>query len=194
MESPKEKMPFHRAVAMVFFAFIVDFLKFFFSILALTGPMLVGVLAGVEASNYVGTTIGTSIGSMVAGSSFLLEWVTGGLGALGLEIIGNFFAMIIGFLGWAVLMLWMTLVHIPVFGAKISLKRISVVFGMGILDLIPLVNAGTWLTVGILYLVRAERKDYREQLLKYEQWLNNAKGVQMERRRDANTSQSPQNT
>ncbi len=177
MEQPKEKMPMYKAVAMVVFALFIDGLKFLFSTLVITGPMLIGAAAGAVASGYVGTTVGGLVGAATAGSTYLLEFATGGLGALGVAAIGEFFAMIIGFVGWGILLMWLVLSGIPIFDTKdsLGLKKTWVIFGTAILDLIPLVNVGPWLTSGIFYIVRIERKKDKERLLKYERSLREAR-------------------
>ncbi len=191
MNRPKEKMPMYKAVAMVLIALFIDGLKFLFSTLVVTGPLFVGAVAGVAASNSVGSTAGGLVGAATAGSTYLLEFASGGLGALGVAAIGEFFAMIIGFVGWGILVMWLMLSGIPIFDTKdaLGLKKTWIIFGTAILDLIPLVNVGAWLTAGIFYIVRIERKKDKERLLKYERSLLVARTRRSARQEAANALQ-----
>ncbi len=170
IERPKEKMPRSRAAMMVSFALIIDSLKIFFSILVIAAPLLVAGAVDVDVSHHVGSTLGHLAAVTVLGSVFLLNLATGGIGAVGLAGIGEFFAIIIGFAGWWILMSWLALSGISIFNTKSAsgIKVTRAIFGTAILDLIPLINVGTWLTGTAIYIAHTERKDYKTKLLEYE--------------------------
>ncbi|HQU07741.1 MAG: hypothetical protein B7X04_02685 [Parcubacteria group bacterium 21-54-25] len=183
-QPPKQKMPMWRAVVIVALAFFVDLLKFFFSILAVTGPLLVGAAAGAAVGSHLGSTAGHVTGLAVMGSSYLFEFASGGIGAAGITFIGEMFALAIAFFGEVLITMMLALSGVQIFSKKAPSKRLATVFVTALLNFVPFINSGPWLTAGTWLIVRGVRKEDRDAQREYEDKTNQER-TRVQSRREA---------
>jgi hypothetical protein len=160
MDQPQPKMPAWKAVTSIAIGVIFDLLKFVFSILVFTGP----VMAGEAVKIY------TALHSWPSWASWLAGWVvTVGSGVLefafpllaaAVAFFGIIMAIMVGFFGTLVLYGWFLANGVNPFHPK----RLLVSAATLIASIIPFIDMLPTLTAAAVLTVRSARREDRKAL------------------------------
>lgn len=157
-------------VILLSLAVVFDVAKAFFASLFLTGSAIAGlVVAGALDSSSLTSWLP---GFAKAGVGALAAVGTGVAAGPELEIFGIIAAMLIGFVGWVILIFTMFFSGITFFsGRPRSFLKLFVGF---VASEVPLIDAIPTFTPTIWLLLRDERKEYRKELAAYKKTLADA--------------------
>lgn len=150
-------MTWGKSFLLLSISVIFDFLRAFFALLFITGPALVGVVSGAVASQYLGSWLGGAVGAAAGAVSFL--------GAPELEAFGAIMALVVGLLGWMLVMALLLLSGVSLFGGG-GRRFLQMAFSLFVSE-IPILDAAPALTPNVYLIIRAQRKEDREAAEKY---------------------------
>jgi len=150
-------MTWGKASPALVLAAIFDALRFMFTWFVFFGPALAGIICTIQASDSIGTTAG----GLLCGAGATA------VGVLGSEMIAPFgimMAMVTGFAGWLVVLIWLLVMNTRIF------KENSLWFASSLLvSEVPFVNSLPAITIAVWRMYSHQINIEKAILKKYEQ-------------------------
>lgn len=169
--TPPPVMTWAKALPVLIVAGVFDTLRAFFELFWFFGPALAAVACTAAGSTYVGTVV-AGVACTTAAA------VAGFFGAGAIEVFGIVMSMALGFLGFLVLGLWVTLSNARIFKANTT-GMIWLMGSLGV-SLVPFIGAIPSFTLSLIKLYRVQ---IRVEKLAFKQFQASQAAAQLQERR-----------